>query len=598
MPSPIKATAKSFKEKEMDSTKNEFQESFESKEESIHSMEVPPLEKLTVDLTNDTEDSSDTNNKMDDEDEESAASLTLSHKENKSPLLFDKEEESDDDDEDSDVDSDEEESSDDEDDELYAGMSKEQIAKMKAAMGGIKGNFEEQQAIDRQERINEIQNTIVFNLSIDVSDEQALFIDKFVTENHYNLEEQLQDEGVNFLASMKEMMEQQALLSMQNEEDNNNDNHNYNASNLNEEDYDFGSDDDEDWVANEKRKKAKRAARRNAKGLSKNTNLDGTKRCGRLLLNDALKNPQDQSNWSEARKKAWKNRKTSQNAYFYRFNVPGQPQKNGKWSKAEHELFMKRVLNFGVNDKWGIYSKAIPGRVGYQCSNYWRGLVKDGDVTDPNYFYDGKKLHFKRNTKHFKIAEEYKKYAITINKDTSGVWKPLPKKHPLHPSDEYCREVKEALAGQHNGKSITAKKSKKRKRGGSDSDEDFEGPAQKKRRRRNNRRNDNDDDVYYGGKVDVPATAEDDNPLPDFQDIITGAVIVRPAISPYGHVLGYDTWTKILRTAKKKNVCPFTWQKMTRRGLIKLTKDNFDEYKDKMVNITEDQLKLMNDVTQ
>eukprot|EP00487_Bulimina_marginata_P000719 TRINITY_DN11437_c0_g1_i1.p1 TRINITY_DN11437_c0_g1~~TRINITY_DN11437_c0_g1_i1.p1 ORF type:complete len:101 (-),score=4.74 TRINITY_DN11437_c0_g1_i1:87-389(-) len=87
--------------------------------------------------------------------------------------------------------------------------------------------------------------------------------------------------------------------------------------------------------------------------------------------------------WSEARKKAWNNRKSSPNAYFYRFNVPGQPQKNGKWTKDEHALFMKRVIGFGVNDQWGIFSKSIPGRVGYQCSNYWRGLVKDGDVTDP-----------------------------------------------------------------------------------------------------------------------------------------------------------------------------------------------------------------------
>lgn len=498
MPSPIKAT-KSFKEKQgIDLTKNKFQEEIESKEESMYSLAVPPLEKLTVDLTNDTDDSPDTLNN--DEDEESAASLTLSHKENKSP----NDEQDDDEDEDSDADSSDDEESSDEDDELFAGMDKEQIAKMKAAMGGIQDNFEEQQKVEKQERIEEVKHTVAFNLSIDVSDEQALFIDEFVTENHYNLEEQLQDEGVNFLASMKEMMEQKKLISVQqNNSNNDNDNDNLNDSNNHENDYDFGSDDDEDWVVNEKKKKAKRAQKR--KGIAKNTNLDGSKRCGRLLLNDALKNPQDQTGWSDARKKAWKNRKTSQNAYFYRFNVPGQPQKNGKWTKAEHELFMKRVLNFGVNDKWGIFSKAIPGRVGYQCSNYWRGLVKDGDVTDPNYFYDGKKLHFKRNTKQFSIREEYRKYAITINRDISGVWKPLPKQHPKHPSDEYCKEVSEALAGQQNGKSVTNKKKNKKRKRSDDSDDEYEGPAQKKRRRRRNKNNDDDDDdVYYGGKVEAP----------------------------------------------------------------------------------------------
>ena len=436
---------------------------------------------------------------------------------------------------------------------------------------------------------------MAFNLSIDVSDEQALFIDEFVKENNQNLEEQLQDECVNFLASMKEKMEQRAKLN-ENEKNDNNHNHNINDEKI----MILVLMMMKNGLLLKKKKKTNRAKKR--KGMAKNTNLDGSKRCGRLLLNDALKNPEDQSKWSDARKKAWKNRKTAQNAYFYRFNVPGQPQKNGKWTTSEHELFMKRVLSFGVNDQWGIFSKSIPGRVGYQCSNYWRGLVKEGDVIDPNYYYDGKKLHFKRHTKQFSIKLEYRKYAITIKRDISGIWKPLPKKHPLHPTDEYCKQVQDALAGQHlnsstNNNNKNKNRNRKRKSNNDDSDEDFEGPQQKKKRRRRSRksRNDDDDDAVYFGKVEVKTNEEDDNPLPDFKDIITGSSIIKPAISPYGHVLGYDTWTKILRTTKQKNTCPFTWQKMTRRSLIKLTKDNIEQYRDKIVNITEDQLKLMSE---
>ena len=33
--------------------------------------------------------------------------------------------------------------------------------------------------------------------------------------------------------------------------------------------------------------------------------------------------------------------------------------------------------------------------------------------------------------------------------------------------------------------------------------------------------------------------------------------VVKPAISPYGHVLGYDTWMKVLNR-EPKNTCPFT----------------------------------------
>ena len=32
-----------------------------------------------------------------------------------------------------------------------------------------------------------------------------------------------------------------------------------------------------------------------------------------------------------------------------------------------------------------------------------------------------------------------------------------------------------------------------------------------------------------------------------------------PTISPYGHVLGYDTWMKVLNR-DPKNTCPFTKQ--------------------------------------
>ena len=433
----------------------------------------------------------------------------------------------------------------------------------------------------------------MFNLNIDISDEQALFIHEFTTENNQNLQEQLENEGVLFLESMSEMLEQKK--SMNNDSNDAQDDYNEN-------DYQWpdSDPDDETWVQNEKKRKAARAQRRKGMALAKNTNLDGSKRCGRLLLSDLLKNINDQSKWSEARQKAWKNRRTSPNAYFYRFNVPGVAPKNGKWSKAEHILFMKRVLEFGVNDQWGIFSKKIPGRVGYQCSNYWRGLVKDGDVTDPNYHYDGKKLHFKRHTKTFSIPPDYRKHAITINRDDSGVWKDLPCKHPKHPSDKVCMEVEKALGGQHLINNKNNKNKKKRKRGGNDDsdDEDWDAGKKTKRRRKARRRaNDDDDDEAFYCKSSTTDNSnnknEDENPLPDVIDAMTGVTVVKPAISPYGHVLGYDTWTKLLRTSKHKNTCPFTLQKMTRRSLVKLTKENIEDYRGQIINISQEQMQII-----
>jgi len=97
-------------------------------------------------------------------------------------------------------------------------------------------------------------------------------------------------------------------------------------------------------------------------------------RVPRLRLDDALKQlNQSQGDlekamegWSEARIRAYKLIKENPNAYYYRFNAPGEQQRNGKFTAAEHKLFMDRLREVGADGQWGIFSMAIPGRVGYQ----------------------------------------------------------------------------------------------------------------------------------------------------------------------------------------------------------------------------------------
>ncbi len=93
---------------------------------------------------------------------------------------------------------------------------------------------------------------------------------------------------------------------------------------------------------------------------------NNVKRASRLKLDDALTNTSGMEGWSEARIRAYKSLKKNPNTYFYRFNVVGETQRNGPWSKEEDELFMKRLGEFGADGQWGIFSMAIPGRVGYQ----------------------------------------------------------------------------------------------------------------------------------------------------------------------------------------------------------------------------------------
>merc|ERR1712154_666579 len=89
---------------------------------------------------------------------------------------------------------------------------------------------------------------------------------------------------------------------------------------------------------------------------------------------------------------------------------------------------------------------------------------------------------------------------------------------------------------------------------------------------------------------------EKDLILGEMTDIMTGDTMKRPAISPYGHVMEYDSWCSILRNAKTKNQCPFTKKKLTRRSLVKLDENNIEEYKDKIVNITRKEKKMLNKI--
>ncbi|KAI9008767.1 hypothetical protein CLU79DRAFT_776816 [Phycomyces nitens] len=92
--------------------------------------------------------------------------------------------------------------------------------------------------------------------------------------------------------------------------------------------------------------------------------------------------------WSQARIHAYKMIHQSPNSYYYRFNAPGEEQKKGGWSKDEKAMFLKRLDQVGPNGQWGLFSTEIPGRVGYQCSNFYRLLIENREIQDPNYVLD------------------------------------------------------------------------------------------------------------------------------------------------------------------------------------------------------------------
>jgi len=252
-----------------------------------------------------------------------------------------------------------------------------------------------------------------------------------------------------------------------------------------------------------------------------------------------------QEGWSEARVKAYKLKDKNPNAYYYRFNDPGEAQKNGKWTREEVQLFYNRMEEVGVDGQWGIFSRTIPGRVGYQCSNYYRFLIETGRVRDVNYEIDEKgKAHY--------IFKGGKK-----------------------------RKGKDEEDSTENGSSRIARKTKRKKKSKAEKEEDEEEeeeeeymPSSEKRRRKN----------CSSDEENVEKPIANGNPLPGYLDPITLEEVEKPAISPYGHVMSYATWIRCLQQ-EPKNRCPITKKDVKKRDLVILDWENIDQYRDKIVHL-------------
>jgi hypothetical protein len=297
----------------------------------------------------------------------------------------------------------------------------------------------------------------------------------------------------------------------------------------------------------------------------------------RLRLDDALKQLKSDDplkafeGWSEARIKAYKMIGINPNTYYYRFNAPGEKQRNGAWNPEERKLFMERLAEVGADGQWGIFSMTIPGRVGYQCSNFYRHLLKSKQIIDPNYIIDGKTMHYLFGKKDGQVG--------TI------------RRHNRHPHKKKVINLEEALSNSSSSSSTrtstrastrtTRKRKSKYTYNDSDSDDDYLYP------------HDNDKSGTYHNwcttkrtraKYEQQPRTPEENPLPGFTDPITLEEVIKPAISPYGHVMGYDSWVRCLNNPDCKNKCPIIKKPLTKRELVILTFENIDQYRDKIIN--------------
>ncbi|KAJ2783659.1 hypothetical protein H4R18_001569 [Coemansia javaensis] len=416
--------------------------------------------------------------------------------------------------------------------------------------------------------------------------------------------------------------------------------------------------------------------------------------------------------WSEARIKAFKAIKTKPNTYYYRFNAPGEEQRTGQWTAEEQRLFHARLKEIGANGQWGIFSMTIPGRVGYQCSNYYRYLVENRLIHDPNYVLDEKgKAHYLFTTKkknpdgtamrvfrkhrkpHVRMSREKYGYsdsdddsndddndatqsaassargpglsadalaaaieaattttgptadneiaaAVVVVSAASAAAGTAPAAAAAPPAPPPARRPAARVAG---GSRKRGRPPRARYGSGASSDDDviranevelsdssdgmgdtsdgeYRGAAAaaaataaaSKRRKRNNGAG---TDSATGGNssgVEAPPRAapaaraesasdasgldsdgdggcvDPDNPLPDLIDPITLEPVTKPAISPFGHVMGYNSWVRCLMfppEGSRRNICPLTKNPLSKRDLVVLTYDNIEQYRSKIVNM-------------
>lgn len=141
----------------------------------------------------------------------------------------------------------------------------------------------------------------------------------------------------------------------------------------------------------------------------------------KLKLDDAIAQG-SMEGWSTARMRAWNLRHENPNAYYYRFNHPGEVQRNGKWTDEEREAFVSRMHEVGVNGQWGIFAKEIYGRVGYQCANFYRQLIENGDIEDPRYSIDESgKAHYLFSKRKTKVATPNGSDPMSVVTSPSGI---------------------------------------------------------------------------------------------------------------------------------------------------------------------------------
>jgi hypothetical protein len=112
---------------------------------------------------------------------------------------------------------------------------------------------------------------------------------------------------------------------------------------------------------------------------------------------------------------------------------------------------LKKVRRENIGKEWGIFSMAIPGRVGYQCSNFYRLLIKQGRLVDEKYEITEEGEVNNYTLKCFLVSKSLTVVCVLLSNCSYDLNSRLPVRVqvpnlPLHPKRDRKKPVKSEIA--------------------------------------------------------------------------------------------------------------------------------------------------------
>lgn len=315
------------------------------------------------------------------------------------------------------------------------------------------------------------------------------------------------------------------------------------------------------------------------------------------------------SSWSNIRRDSFKQIIKNPNSFFYRNRPPGEPQKYGPFTQAEEKIFVQRLKYFreelGIKDGlWGYFAVPLEGRVGYQCSNYYRKMIQDGKIRDDNYevMPDGKLRYtfggnkFSINSVPTDVIEKLQEEAFAFIKqcfdnakgegEIPQVLKPVNVKIEETPVDrsesgddgiflDFTQATTTPVTGNAKFDIFAVKNGKERSCFSRNENNSLIKKTSSMALRSSTS---NSSILSRSSQRDrlTRSTVHSICPLIGSLDPITDDPIERPMMDPMGIIMDRNTWKKIF---SKQIIPPFEIAAFSMDNLVEINNYNFDEYR-------------------